>query len=141
MNLTMWVNDDKCWISSDACQNAVMTSQFALPIASGNLTPNPSPASGEGITFVLHRDDGSGLPVYETRTSQIKIMTVFSEFALAISEIVSKLGFEYMRLEASGEAGGFRLRLDRPSGTLLKAGLEIIAITRGFEIVHFSNQT
>ncbi len=119
-----------------------MTSQFALPIADASLRLSAEAlAKVEGYDFTLHRDDGSGLPVYETGTSQIKIMTVFSEFALAIGELVSKLGFEYMRLEVSGEAGEFRLCLDHQPAALLKAGLEIIAITRGFEIVRFSNQT
>jgi hypothetical protein len=117
-----------------------MTSQFALPLAEASLRGGVADAAIQ-IQFALLRDDGSGLPVYESGTSQIKIMTVFSEFALAISELVSKLGFEYMRLEPAGEAGGFRLFLDRPFGVLLKAGLEIIAITRGFEIVRFSNET
>lgn len=94
--------------------------------------------------FVLDRDDSSGLPVYEQGAPPTKIMSVFAEFTEAISLLVQALGLTMMGFESTEQPGVFKLQVRflpysnlgdvlRTLG-LLRAGMEILSFTRGFQM-------
>lgn len=103
------------------------------------------------FSFILRRDDSESLPVYELGTPSGKIMIIFSEFACSVGELCRALGLEFLSLDLGKEAGAFELHVrlgsyENPGElaraiTLLRAGLEILAWTRGFQLDAISNAT
>lgn len=94
--------------------------------------------------FVLKRDDSTLLPVYEIGASATKLMSVFGEFSDAVNHLVQALGLAMVGFEPIEQPGAFKLQIRcapcsnigevfRIMG-LLRAGIEILSYTRGFQM-------
>lgn len=94
--------------------------------------------------FVLKRDDSTFFPVYEIGTSATKLMSVFGEFADAVNRLVLALGLGMVAFESIEQPGAFKLQVRfSPCSNLgevfrilglLRAGIEILSYTRGFQM-------
>lgn len=94
--------------------------------------------------FVLKRDEPSLLPVYEIGTPATKLMSVFGEFSDALNQLAHALGLAVVAFESVEQPGMFRLQVRFPPCSnlgevlrilcLLRAGIEILSYTRGFQM-------
>ncbi|MEI6805874.1 MAG: hypothetical protein WCK49_05140 [Myxococcaceae bacterium] len=95
--------------------------------------------------FFLNRDDLTLLPVYETGTPATKIMAVFGEFSDSLYSLVQALDMSFVSFESANQPGLFKLQVRFPACLkfgefmrilgLLRAGIEILSFTRGFQLV------
>jgi hypothetical protein len=99
------------------------------------------------FSFVLKRDDSTFLPVYEIGTSPTKLMAVFGEFSDAVNRLVLALSLGPVSFESIDQPGAFKLQVRfSPCSNvgevfrilgLLRAGIEILSYTRGFQMSDF----
>ena len=94
--------------------------------------------------FILKRDDSTLFPVYEVDTPQTKLMSIFGEFSESINQLAHVLGLCVVGFESVEQPGVFRLQARfSPCSNLgevlrilclLRAGIEILSYTRGFQV-------
>ena len=162
MTLPLWIAYQssanlKCWYGNESqdwvqvgdvatVENFIAPMIFAVPKDQRELMGQPilDFNANKSFSFVLKRDDSTSLAVYQAGTPATKLMSIFGEYTEAIVQLAGVLGLTVMSFEAVGDPGSFRLhaRLTPCANQgellriqcLLRAGIEILSYTRGFEM-------
>ena len=165
MELMQWVafqseSRFKSWIADEASswtqlgeplkvESLAMPLVLALPREKKAVLEQPVSILDDRLSFdfILKRDDDSDLPVYESKISELKTTTVFSEYTQSIHEVALSLGFKGMTLKPGEISSVFQISFawKAPSNMavllrtigLLQAGIEIASLVRGFKITEW----
>lgn len=153
MQLWQWIVIDKgqikTWLAqADRDEHTPNFHRVGEPVwVSGLMFPMVFGVAGSDLSnmpqrrifqFQLKKDDNTNEPVFAGNTEQLKILSVLSEWAISISELIEALGWDLIELKHDGlelrEASDWTVVDAMRAELILKAGIEVMSYARGFKV-------